>query len=355
MVQRACLVSSGTGGHLWPAVVLAEALRADGVETMLLTEGRAIERELLERVGLPAATLAVRGGGVGQLFRLAQGAWQARRILRDQGIDFVVSTGGRTSLAVGFAARSLRLPLFLLEQNAVTGRSNRLLLPLARRIYMGLPPQRRMPRSVHTGTPLRREFQVTEREAARRELGLDPAIPVVMVTGGSQGAGVLNERVPDALIALRRPLQVLHVAGPGRDDAVRVRYASGLDHDVMAVVRGVAMDMAAFYAAADLVICRGGGCTVAELIAVGRPAVIVPYPHHRDRQQFHNGKVLVDAGAARIVAEDELTGAALVAVLVELLDDLPALERMGRCAARLAPADPCGAIVADLHEQVSPN
>src|SRR6185436_11453341 len=137
-----------------------------------------------------------------------------------------------------------------------------------------------------------------DRAAARAALGLRNDLPVVLVTGGSQGAQVLNEVAPQALGSLGMPMQVLHLSGVGRDEAVRRAYAVYDDAIVTAVVRPLAMDMDRMLGAADLVICRGGGTTVAELMAVGRAAVIVPYPHHKDRQQLRNAAVLERCGAA---------------------------------------------------------
>lgn len=357
MVKRVCLVSSGTGGHLWPALVLGEALRERGHDTVLITEGRRVEVELMQRAGTRAIgsfaqTLDVRGGPLGGVAGIARGAFDARRMLQAQDADAVVCTGGRTSVAAGLAGRSLRLPLALLEQNAVAGRANRLLARFADRVYLGLPPVRDLPRGMVTGTPLRPEFRSVDRAQARRKLGLRDEVPMVLVTGGSQGAGVLNAIVPDALCAVGGPLQVVHLAGPDHDDDVRRRYAPGLDGGVDAVVRSLSLDMADLYAAADLAICRGGGCTVSELIATGRPALIVPYPHHRDRQQLHNARVLARVGAARIVQQRDFDLKRVAREVRELLGDPAELKEMGRRAAGLQAHDACARIVADLEEGV---
>jgi UDP-N-acetylglucosamine--N-acetylmuramyl-(pentapeptide) pyrophosphoryl-undecaprenol N-acetylglucosamine transferase len=167
------------------------------------------------------------------------------------------------------------------------------------------------------------------------------------VTGGSQGAQFLNHVVPPALISLRRRLQIVHLSGGGADAAVRVAYRDGEAHGLHAVVRPLATDMAELYAAADLVICRGGGGTVAELMAAGRAAIVVPYPHHRDRQQFHNAMVLVRAGAAELVEQRGLTAPLLAARVGALLVDGRA-ALMGARAARAALPDPTARIVADI-------
>ena len=353
MVARVCLVSSGTGGHLWPALVLGQRLREVGHDTWLVTEGRAVEQDLLARAGLEADPLPVAAGGpVG----FGRATWAARRMLRERRAEAVVCTGGRTSLAVGLAAQSLRLPVFVLEQNAVTGRANRLLGHFAERVYLGLPNKRLGRRQVLTGTPLRSEFGRLDRRAARAELGLPTTTPTVFVTGGSQGAQALNQTAPPALVEVARrrgaPLTVVHLSGAGNDAAVRGLYADAADVGLQAVVRPLALDMATLYAAADVVVCRGGGCTVAELCQSGRASVVVPYPHHRDQQQRRNAEVLVGAGAARILDQAELTPERLASELVAMFEEPGRLDRMGAAAARLAPADPCATILADVGEAV---
>ena len=351
MVRRVCLVSGGTGGHLLPALVLARALQARGHEPMLVTEGREVEREILRRElpDVAEATLpAAAAGRLGLPLWLLRATHAARRLLAENRVDCVVSTGGRPSLPVGLAARSLGKPLFLLEQNAVTGRVNRWLSPLAQRIYHGLPvlePLRR--RAMLTGTPLRPQFQNIDRRRCRDALGLPSDVPVVLVTGGSQGARALNELVPAALCRLAGPVNVLHLAGLGRDEAVRRLYADASGR-ITAQVRPVALDMHRMFGAADLVVCRGGGTTVAELMAAGRPAIVVPYPYHRDRQQLRNAEVLARVGAALVVEEPDLEVAGLAALIGELLADPARLAAMGHAARALQVQDPADAILDDM-------
>lgn len=283
--------------------------------------------------------------------RLLGATLRARNFLRREKVDIVVGTGGRTTLPVGLAAKSLGLPMVLMEQNAVPGRANRLLAPLARRVYLGLPTAHPTRRSLLTGTPLRSEFGRINRSEARRGLGLTVDVPVVFVTGGSQGARTLNSLVPDALCRLRRPLQVLHLSGPGRGENMRLRYAAGEAHGITAMVRSHAFDMPNYYAAADLVICRGGGGTVAELASAGRPSIIIPYPHHRDRQQYFNGKILEEVGAAVVLNEHGLSPESLAA-LVESLFRRGGLEAMGERAQEVAMTDACDDIVEDLDRLV---
>ena len=339
-----------------PAVALARALQGQGHRATLLTEGRAVESALLDRCApqsdrIEAAQLKVGGSGLALPLRIMQAAVAARRFYKQHDVDLVVGAGGRTTVPAALAARSLGVPVFLLEQNVVTGRANRMLTPLAQRIYHGLPPQSQGRRGVVTGTPMRQMVGKVDRAAARRSLGLAADRPVVLVTGGSQGARALNETVPAALGRLREAglsLQVVHLAGDNQDAAVRGRY-NEFDH-IEALVRSVVMDMASLYAAADLVICRGGGGTVAELMMAGRASIIVPYPHHRDRQQWHNGQVLSSAGAAYLIEEADLQEVALAELLQDLVSRPGKLEGMGEAASGLAPRDPCEQILSDMQD-----
>ncbi|MSR37719.1 MAG: UDP-N-acetylglucosamine--N-acetylmuramyl-(pentapeptide) pyrophosphoryl-undecaprenol N-acetylglucosamine transferase [Planctomycetes bacterium] len=354
MVARVCLVSGGTGGHLMPALVLARALRERGHEPLLVTEGRDVEKEFLQRQtgGIDAFDLPGRPSLLALPSWLLRSTLRARTLLRERDVHCVVSTGGRPSLPVGLACRSLGKPLFLLEQNAVAGRANRWLKPFAARMYLGLPgPGLDSPRVLFTGTPLRPELYCLDKARSRAELGLRSDHPVVLVTGGSQGASSLNAMAPVALTALARPVQVLHLSGLGADEDVRRRYAVVRDSHAVATVRPVAMDMDRMLGAADLVICRGGGTTVAELMAVGRPSIIVPYPHHKDRQQMRNAMVLQQKGAAIVIEESALTAEHLQAVVAALLDDPARLLAMGQAALALAAVDPTAKILADMQSQ----
>ena len=351
--RRVCLVSGGTGGHLMPALVLARSLQEAGQEPLLITEGRDVERELVRRELPEVDAVEVPRSGRSPLalpWWLLRATSSARGLLRRHGIGGVISTGGRASVPVAIAAKSLGLPVFLLEQNAVTGRANRWLLSLARRMYVGLPGAgQRHPRGLFTGTPLRQGFGRVDRGEARRSLGLGSDTPVVLVTGGSQGARVLNELVPQALQHVRQKVQVLHLSGLGNDAQVRERYATA-GRDIVAHVRPVAADMDRLFAAADLVVCRGGGTTVAELMAVGRAALIVPYPHHKDRQQLHNARVLERVGAAVICEEHDSDVDVLAERIGGLLGEPSRLRAMADQGRKLRRLDAADAILEDVRE-----
>ena len=338
-----------------PALVLARSMQEAGHEPLLVTEGRGVERELVRRELPDITSIEVGRSGTSIVALpswLLRATWVARRALRRHDVKGVISTGGRVSVPVALAARSLRLPLFLLEQNAVTGRANRWLLPLARRMYLGLPSfGEGHARGLFTGTPLRSGFGRLDRDEARRSLGLLADVPVVLVTGGSQGARVRNEVVPAALQRVRSKMQVMHLSGLGNDVAVRHQYAD-VARDTVVHVRAVAADMDRLFAAADLVICRGGGTTIAELMAVGRAAIILPYPHHKDRQQLHNARVLERVGAATIVEESNLNQEALTELVGGLLSEPSRLRAMADKGRQLRRLDAVDAILADVRRVI---
>ena len=355
--SRVCLVSGGTGGHLMPALVLGRALLAAGRDPLLVTEGREVERELVRRELPELCTVEVPRSGrslAALPWWLLRATATARGMLRRHDVGGVISTGGRASAPVALAAKSLGVPVFLLEQNAVTGRANRWLRSIARRMYTGLPMSgdAASKRALHTGTPLREGFGHGDVAAARRALGLDEHATLVLVTGGSQGARALNELVPQALQRVRRGLQVVHLCGLGNEAAVRARYAAG-GRAVRATVRAVAEDMDRLFAAADLVVCRGGGTTVAELMATGRAAVVVPYPHHKDQQQLHNARVLERVGAAVICEERGLDVDGLAARVAALLDEPSRLRAMGDEARKLRRLDAAEVILADVEREMT--
>ncbi len=331
---RVAFAGGGTGGHLVPGLHLLAAARADGrapADLLWFRSGRAVEDRALAGLddlapGAESVALALEppGGGAPGLARLARhalpAAWKARRALARHRTQVVLGLGGFTSLPAVLAARSLGLPCALLEVNAVPGRATRTLARLVRRVYhasaASVPDGATADDARHrvTGAPLdpRLSRPRLDRDAGRalqRDHGLPGAGPFVLVLGGSQGAGSLNAflgRAAEALDAAR--VEVLHQCGPGR------RAEAPKDGERL-VVREYLDDVPELLRAADLVLCRGGASTLAEVAAARVPALVVPYPHHADRHQERNARALGEG--ARIVPDDGLD-AAFVEELVRL-------------------------------------
>ena len=351
--QRVLIMAGGTGGHVIPALSLAQALQAEGMEVHWLGSPRGIENRLVPAAELPLHRIAVSGlrgnGLVGWLkapFNLTRAVWQAMSIIRQLEPVLVVGLGGFASGPGGLAAWLLRRPLVIHEQNAVAGLTNRVLSHLAKRVYAAFPDAFGK-RGVIVGNPVRSDIAalgaVPRNAASMRGRRLR-----VLVVGGSLGAQALNQRLPEAMALLpaeHRP-EIRHQAGRDKDLATREAYAAqAIDAEVSAFID----DMATAYEWADLVVCRAGALTVAELAAAAKPALFVPFPYAVDDHQTANAGALVKAGAAQLLPEHELSGASLAERLTTLLDP-ETLATMARQARHCAQLDAVERLVAGCME-----
>ena len=322
--RRVLIMAGGTGGHVIPALSLARGLAAEGVEVAWLGSPRGIENRLVPEAGIPLHRIAVSGlrgnGAAGWLlapFNLTRAVWQAWRVIRAFDPQLVVGLGGFASGPGGLAAWLSRRPLVIHEQNAVAGLTNRALSRLARRVYAAFP-QAFGERGEVIGNPVREEIAALG-EAPRAAAAMRGRRLRLLVVGGSLGAQALNERLPEALARLpegERP-EVRHQAGRDKDGATREAYTR---EGVSAEVTPFIDDMAEAYGWADLVVCRAGALTVAELAAAARPALFVPFPFAVDDHQTANARALVEEGAAELLPQTDLTAATLADRLAALLD-----------------------------------
>ncbi|OBS09073.1 undecaprenyldiphospho-muramoylpentapeptide beta-N-acetylglucosaminyltransferase [Acidihalobacter prosperus] len=335
------IMAGGTGGHVFPGLAVAQALRAQGQPVMWLGTRRGLEARLVPEAGIEMAWIGVAGlRGKGWRtwplapLRLARALWQAGGVLRRLRPRAVIGFGGFVSGPGGVMAVLMRIPLFVHEQNAVAGMTNRWLARFSRRAFTGFPVA--LPgaagKTAHVGNPVRAAIaslpppqdRYSSRSGSLR----------LLVLGGSQGARALNRRVPETLARLdagQRP-QVRHQAGERHLEDAKQAYAqAGVTAEVMSFVA----DMAEAYGWADLVICRAGALTVAELAAAGVASVLVPFPYAVDDHQRVNGAHLADAGAAIMIVEQALDAERLLSVLREL-GDRARLREMAMAARRLA-------------------
>lgn len=335
------IMAGGTGGHVFPALAVAEALRRRGVPVAWMGARGGLEARVAAGAGIPFRALHVtglRGRGPGAWlsaplwlgWALLEAAFAVLRLWPRA----VLGMGGFAAGPGGLAAWLLRRPLIVHEQNAVPGLTNRLLAPLADVVLQGFPGALRGART--TGNPVRREIAAlpppAERFAGRR----GPAR--VLVLGGSRGARFLNETVPAALAGLPAALrpEVWHQCGVADQAAVEARYReAGLPARVSAFIE----DMAQAYAWADLAVARAGALTLAELAAAGLGAVLVPYPHAVDDHQYRNARHFAAAGAAQVFRQHTLDAQSLGDRLCELLVDRAGLLRMAEAARALAQPD----------------
>ncbi len=339
--RRALIMAGGTGGHVIPALSLARGLQQQGVEVAWLGSPRGIENRLVPEAGIVLHQIAIsglRGNGLAGWLkapvRLGRAVCQARSVIREFDPQLVVGLGGFASGPGGLAARLCGRPLVIHEQNAVAGLTNRALSRLAKRVYAAFP-QAFGGRAEVVGNPVRDDIAALG-ECARVADQMRGRRLRLLVVGGSLGALALNQQMPRALAELppeSRP-EVRHQAGRDKDQATREGYqAAGVDAEVSDFIA----DMADAYDWADLVVCRSGALTVAELAAAAKPALFVPFPHAVDDHQTANAQALVGAGAAALIQQRDMNPTSLAERLGTLLepDTLAAMASKARAEAHL--------------------
>jgi UDP-N-acetylglucosamine--N-acetylmuramyl-(pentapeptide) pyrophosphoryl-undecaprenol N-acetylglucosamine transferase len=338
------IMAGGTGGHVFPALAVAHELRDRNRDVIWLGTPRGIENRLVPAAGIELNHVRIAGlrrkGLVSWLlapFHLAVAIWDAVRIVRQKKPAVVLGMGGFASGPGGLAAWLLRRPLVIHEQNAAAGLTNRLLAGFAREVLQAFPGSFSANVAARTvGNPVRRELFAVQDSAARLA-GRDATLRI-LVLGGSQGALALNENVPAAVALLPQgmAIDIWHQAGSATLENAREFYKQ---NGVTARIDAFIDDMAEAYAWADMVICRSGALTVSELAAVGLGAVLVPYPSAVDDHQTLNAQFLVDAGAAVLLPQSELTPQKLAAELEEWASDRPAVIARAVSAGKLAQSD----------------
>lgn len=311
-MMRVMIMAGGTGGHVFPALAVADELKSRGVAVSWMGTSRGIEADLVPKAGYPLFEIKVKGlrgnGLLGWLlapFKVIKAVWEAVSAMREWQPDVVMGLGGFASGPGGVAAKILRKPLIIHEQNAIPGLTNRMLAKVANVVFEGFPNSfTGVKQLVWVGNPVRKQI---ENITAPKTRFADRTGPMkVLVLGGSLGAKSLNEAVPQALALLdesQRP-QVIHQCGQRHIEACQKNYA---DAGVKGKVTAFIEDMAHAYAEADLVICRAGALTIAELAAAGVGAILVPYPYAVDDHQTVNASLLVESGAAQLMADKALT------------------------------------------------
>jgi UDP-N-acetylglucosamine--N-acetylmuramyl-(pentapeptide) pyrophosphoryl-undecaprenol N-acetylglucosamine transferase len=360
MIQRIIVAGGGTGGHLFPGLAVVEELarRVPGLDVTWVGTARGIEARVIPERNLRFEALEVTplkgrspvelAKSVGRLPAAAFGAVSLVRRLRP---DLVLGVGGYASGPVLAAAVMLGVPTAVLEQNAHVGLTNRLLARFVGRAYLSFDETAALfgGKSARVvGNPVRRTFVETARLALTDPEGFEARARRVLVLGGSQGARALDENVPAALAKAgiaARGLLIVHQASAANVDAVRARYA---ELGVEATVVPFLDDMARAYATASLVVARAGATTLAEICAIGRASVLVPFPHAADDHQTKNAASLAKDGAAVLLPQSELTPDRLATELVALLDDEPRRRTMAAAARRRGHPDAAAAIVDDL-------
>ena len=361
------IAAGGTGGHLYPAIAVARELAELAPGTAVTFVGRAggLEERVVPREGFPFAAVECgpwRRGTPSSLLTgcllAARGAFTARRIIRTAGASAVFSTGGFTSVPVLLAATASRVPFVLHEPNQLPGVVTRVFGRFAQKVTVGYADAAgRFPssRTLVTGVPVRRELMGRATGEARAYLGVKEPACVVLALGGSKGAAAINRAMMEALPRLASggvQVSVIWICGTGEEEACRrkaesapvpVRLFGYLDsiadargeRGSRAIRSGSHVSMADALAAADVVVMRAGASSVAEVLALGKPSLLIPYPYAAEDHQTRNAEALAREGAAMLMPEKALTGAALAAALSALAADPGRRREMARRAAAL--------------------
>lgn len=335
--MRALIAGGGTGGHVIPAIAIARELQAQfQAQVTFVGTARGIETKLVPAAGFPLQLVKVgklKNVGLGERlrtsFHLPKAIWAASRMIAEFRPTVVIGVGGYASGPAMLAALLRGVPTMAFEPNYVPGFANKAVARLVSAAAVHFQETARYFRNAHvTGVPIRKEFAALSQSPS--------SVPTLLVTGGSQGAHALNEAVCMALPLLKQGLpafKVIHQTGQKDLDAVRQAYlAAGVDGEVSAFID----DMPSAFAPASVILCRAGASTVGEITAAGKVAVFVPFPQAADDHQRRNAEAVVNADAALLIPQSELTAQRLHDALVPLLADPARLQRMSANARRLA-------------------
>ena len=324
IMRPVMIMAGGTGGHVYPALAVADELKQRGVPVVWMGTKKGIEARLVPEAGIEVDWLSMSGlRGKGKLtlllapLKIMFACTQALNILIKRKPLVVLGMGGFVSAPGGLMAWLIRIPLLIHEQNAMPGMSNRILSKLANSVLEAFPNSFDK-KSIHVGNPVRKEIIEIADPQTRYE-NKSEALNI-LVFGGSLGAAHLNEVVPSACaeIAKEKLIKIRHQTGPGHLEETKLNYENlGLDVELFEYVN----DMANMYAWADIVICRSGAMTVSELSVAGVASILVPYPYAVDDHQTYNAKYLSDKKAAILIKEEKLNKAYLVDVFKNLNKD----------------------------------
>ena len=340
MGKRIIVMAGGTGGHVFPALAVAELLLENGWDVSWLGTKKGLESRVVSEQGIEIDWLSVagvRGKGlwskITAIFNLFKACYQATKVLLKRKPDVVLGMGGFVAGPGGLMAKLLGIPLIIHEQNRVPGTTNRLLSKLANQVLEGFPGSfNHQVKAKSTGNPLRKKFLI----ASKNQRQLPVSEVKLLIVGGSQGAKILNEMVPDAianlggLIESQIKISIRHQTGETMSVEVKQHYK---ELSIKAEVNVFIQDMVDAYQWADLVVCRAGAMTVSEVAAMGIPAILIPLPSAIDDHQTANARYLSDAGAGVLLVQKDMNPKSLAECINRVLNELPKMSNAAKeCA-----------------------
>ena len=365
--MKLIIAGGGTGGHLFPGIAVAEEFlaRDRANEVLFVGTERGIEARVVPAAGYRLEIISAAGirgkGGLSQIKGIAMmiyGYAQSRKVLKAFRPDMVLGVGGYASLPMLLAARGMQIPCFIHEQNAIPGQTNRLLARFANKVFITLEESARYfpaAATMLTGNPLRRQIldmiETVSPSCAKNDVRCADDFRL-FVFGGSQGSDAINTAMIESLpllMKIRGKLTITHQTGENECAEITAVYR---DAGVEARVTPFIDDMAAEYAEADLIICRSGATTIAEVTACGKACLFIPFPHAVDDHQRKNAEALLKKDACFMMLENELTGASLAGTIRTLLEDPALVRRTGKLAFSLARLDAAKLIVDNMMKPI---
>ena len=358
--MRCIFSGGGTGGHLYPALAIAEKIVKEEPDSSILFIGskKGIEADVVPKMGYDFKVIPTQGLQQGDSFMhrisLSAGAGisnivgiaKAAAIIRKFKPDAVIGTGGFVSFPVTFAAQNLKYPTYIHEQNAVPGRANKVLAKEAKKIFIGFKGSEEAfgypEKTVFTGNPVRSDFNKLNKDESREKLGIPKDDFVVFSFGGSLGAATINKIAMGYMRCISNKSNRTLLVGTGRrfyDEFVDKCSHKGIPAGENVRIEGYIDNMKDYVAAADLLICRAGALSLAELMMAGKPSIIVPISNSVGNHQYYNAKAVADAGGAFLVEESQMDIEDICEKIEYLASDSTLLDNMGHIAREMAPVD----------------
>lgn len=348
--MKVILSGGGTGGHIYPALTIADQIKKQRPDAQIVFVGtrQGLEKNIIPRYGYPLRFIEIAGfrrslslDTLRSFAKLFTGLAGANRLISEIKPDLVIGTGGYVCGPVVFLAALRGIPTAIQEQNAMPGVTNKILARVVKKVFLGYREAEKYfggkSRKIYTGNPIRSDILSNKREDAVKAFGLDPEKKTILVSGGSRGAQSINKAmlyVENALSG-RHDVQVLHATGEANYEAYMKELTKKGELDDNIIVKPYLHDMPVALAAADLAVFRAGAIGLAELTAKGIPSVLIPYPYATANHQEFNARAVEAAGAAKVILDKELTGEKLLEEIEHLLIRSEELQKMKKAAKSL--------------------
>lgn len=351
-IKKIIIAGGGTGGHIYPAIAIANAINRDfpNVKVIFVGTNKGLERELVPKAGFQLKKIRVRGfqrrlslDTLKSLKEMFLGIWDSLKIIKEEKPDLVIGTGGYVAGPVVFVASMLHIPSIIHEQNVKPGVTNRILSKFVDKIAISYDDSKKyFPREkiILTGNPVRDQISSADKETALKKFKLSPDIPVVFSFGGSQGAAKLNDAISNIIeqIKDKKTFQLIHITGKQNySNFKKLMRNKGIPIDGLGHIKiePYIYDMQDAYAASDLVISRAGAITISEITTCGKPAILIPLPTAAGNHQEYNARLLEENGAAKILDNKDLTGKNLMHIIEKIILDKKQLESMAKASREL--------------------